>query len=300
MLLKAILVSMLEEELSRLNRIGLIAGPGESAEAFQKRVDYCLSLKQTLPKEFIKEVPFAAEDADLSRSALEESFELTRQLYDIKPSWVPCFFSNYQLAPWHGGCAWIFQKDDNTPMSAFLQLRKALHRKTTYLGIYKRKELVGHELCHVGRMMFEEPEFEEMLAYQTSSSKFQKYFGSLVRSSIEAMIFFLTVFMIAALDIMAAASGYGNFLMPLMWLKLIPLAMIAYALLRLWKSRRTFKKCLQNLRKTRQANAVIYRLTDEEIARFSKMPPDEIAAFAEKKQTEELRWKQIHPYFRLC
>ncbi len=298
MCIKAILVSMLEEELSRLNRMGLIAGPGESAEEFQKRVDYCLSLKQTLPKEFTKEVPFAAEDTDLSRSALEESFELTKKLYDINPGWVPCFFSNYQLAPWHGGCAWIFQKDDDTPMGAFLQLRKALHRKTSYLGIYKRKELVGHELCHVGRMMFDEPEFEEMLAYRTASSGFQKTFSSLVRSSIEAMIFLLTVFMIAAVDIMAAASGFGHFLMPLLWL--IPLGMIAYALLRLWRSRKTFERCLQNLGKTRQPNAVIYRLTDEEIARFSKMPAEEIAAFAEKKQGEELRWKQIYPYFRLC
>jgi hypothetical protein len=295
---------MTDEDLNRLNRQGLIAGPGETEEEFKRRVDYCLSLNETMAENFSEEVPFAKQNSRLAAPILKESFELTKKLYDVKPDWIPCFFSNYHLAPWHGGCAWIFQKSDDTPMGAFLQLRKALFRKSVYFGFYKRKELVAHELCHAARMMFEEPEFEEMLAYRTSSASFQKYLGSIARSSIEAMVFFLAVFLIVLIDIMVLVSGYEHLLEPLMWLKLIPLAMVAYAGMRLWKSGRTFRRCFKNLRKTLgasdPANAVIYRLTDEEVAKFSKMPADDILAFAKEERNKEVRWKQIYEYFRRC
>ena len=116
-----------------------------------------------------------------------------RRIYGFAPHWVPLFFSNYQLAPWHGGCAWIFQLNDNTPYAAFLQLRSAFRTQKRYLGMYERTELIAHEMAHIGRMMFEEPEFEEIIAFQSSTNRFRRFFGPLFRSSKESMLFVIVL-----------------------------------------------------------------------------------------------------------
>ena len=92
-------------------------------------------------------------------------------------------FSNERLAPWHGGCAWIFQFAEGLPTAALIQLRQVFSRQPTFLGIYHRDELLTHELVHVGRMKFEEPRFEELFAYETSTSAFRRWFGPLIQAS---------------------------------------------------------------------------------------------------------------------
>ncbi|NGX57648.1 MAG: hypothetical protein K940chlam3_00541 [Chlamydiae bacterium] len=281
-------MTLSSEELNLLNHQGFIAGPGESESDFKKRVEYCRGLKEEM-----EELP-----AD---EILKESHALTRTWFDIAPDWIPCLFSNHQLALWHGGCAWIFQKDDRTPTGAFLQLRKTFYRNSTFLGIYKRNEFIAHELCHVGRMMFEEPRFEEVLAYQTASSPLQRIFGPLVRSATEAIIFVITIMMLLMVDIMILASGYFSIYHQLMWFKLIPLGLILFALGRLLNARSTFKKSFNQLEKVlgspELTRAVIYRLTDQEIDDFAKMSSDEIRSFVEQSKEKELRWQQIYTYF---
>ena len=104
------------------------------------------------------------EDVDMKDRAfqaiLDEASFKTKELYGIQPTWTPLFFNNYQLAPWHGGCAWIFQLTENAPTAALLQLRAPFRHQPTYLNLYRRDELIAHELSHVGRMMYQEPQFE--------------------------------------------------------------------------------------------------------------------------------------------
>jgi len=275
-----------DEEIIALSREGLIAGPEESQSDFEKRVLYCKGLEKEL---------------DLPAADVTESHPMTKKWFDTEPGWVPCFFSNHQLSYWQGGCAWIFQKDDKTPTGAFLQLRKTFERQKTFLGIYKRDEFIAHELCHVGRMMFEEPKFEEVLAYQTASSSFQRYFGPILRTSGEAILFAVILMMIILIDVMTLAAGSFSLYEHLMWLKLVPLAMILFALIRLIWTRRQFVRCRSSLNRTlaseERVNAVIYRLTDREIEEFQNMSPKEIRAYGQRMAGEEIRWTQILAYF---
>ncbi len=166
-----------DTELRTLNRQGLIPGPEESSDDFRKRVEKCLK-KGISPD-----------------SALLQACGNTQILFDVRPTWVPLTYSDSGLAPWHGACAWIYA----TPLHATLQVRKRWKEKEKSWG-YSREELLSHELCHVGRMAFEEPQFEEVLAYRTSSPGYRRWAGPMVQSSGEAMGFLALVMFLLLLE----------------------------------------------------------------------------------------------------
>ena len=276
------------------NQQGLIPGPGESEKDFCRRAEYCLQLVREIDPEFEQHFPFPKEDQALGQVVMEDSSALTKKLYDIYPQWVPIFFSDYKLAPWHGGCAWIFQIREDSPTAAILQMRRAWRDKTTYLGIYKREELIAHELSHVGRMMFHERKFEEILAYQTSSARWQRWLGPIIGSAHEAMMFmsFLVLIVLADLFILFTESPF--LYMALWWLKLIPVAIVVYGLMRLWRKHSVYERCLDVLKSvTKNPHAVGYRLTDAEIKLFTKSAPEAVNEYAERLSARELRWKVI-------
>ena len=80
-----------------------------------------------------------------------------------------------------------------------------------------------------------------------------------------------------------------------MWLKLIPLGMIAFALYRLWRKQRTYKSCYNNLleiiKDPQKCNALLYRLTDKEITCFANWTGEQIQMYI-RNQTS-LRWRAI-------
>ena len=283
-----------DDKLLELNHQGLIPGPGETSETFAKRADYCLTLKQHLSEELKAEM--VAEESD-DPAVVEASNSRLSAFYDIAPSWIPVFFSNYRLPFWHGGCAWIFQTAEDSPTAALIQLRQAFRHSESYLGIYKREELLTHELVHVARMSFQEPHYEEMLAYQTAHSAFRRWFGPIVQSSMESVIFILILGLIVVFDVFLIALGRIDGYIIALWLKLIPLALVVYALMRLWRRQRSLKKCInglsQCLSNPAEARAVACRLTDSEIEAFAKMSPSEIKAYASLQAEKELRWRVI-------
>jgi len=274
-------------ELQKLNTRGLIAGPGESEEAFLSRIAYCLKLKETLiPDELIPSK--CREDGE---KVLERALPLSNKIFNITPDWVPCFITNYKLAPWHGAVAWIFQEKKETPPGAFLQIRRTLP------PWYKKEELIAHELAHVGRMQFEERRFEEMLAYESSKRGWQRYLGPLIRAPWESLLFVTLLLCILLLDFLGGASLYYK-LLPL---KLIPVGLIGLASLRLYLTRRTYAHAKEKLAKILHSSEValhvLYRLTDNEIVTLAKLPQEKIVDFIEEKKGSEIRWEQIYPYF---
>ena len=291
--------------LLELNQKGIIPGPQESETAFLERAKYCLSLQTSLRDELSKEVPFALE-LPASHEMLRSALAKTSDSFDMEPSWIPLFFSNYRLAPWHGGCAWIFQITDNAPLGALLQLQKTFRHNSSYLGIYHRDELIAHELAHVGRMAFNEPRFEEFLAYSTADSKFRRRFGPIVQSAKESMFFILVLLGTLAVDLSFLLTDYYNFFFTSLWIKIIPLSLILFAILRLWKRQIQYNKCILNLTPLlknefkpnvppmhRSAQAVIYRLTDHEIVEFSNMTANEILNYVEEHRNSSLRWRLL-------
>ncbi|WP_068468662.1 hypothetical protein [Candidatus Protochlamydia phocaeensis] len=281
-------------EWRKWNQQGLIPGPMESEEEFCRRIAFCLRLEQELVERVGADLPFAVGDK-ASQEVLQDSLKLTQDLYGISPAWVPLFFSNYQLAPWHGGCAWIFQLDDSTPTSAFLQLRACFRHQSAYLGLYQRRELIAHELAHVGRMLYQEPHFEEILAYRSSSSSWRRWLGPVVQSSKETLFFILilgTVIMAdLALLVMNAPIGYGLSI----GLKLIPIALVFLALVRLGNRQRLFERALAQLNALyldeQAARHLLYRLRDQEIELFATSTADGIRSFIQEYALQSFRWK---------
>ncbi len=244
------------DDLIKWNERGLILGPDESEESFFKR---CQQAKAASP------IPSS----------------LAKRVYDISPDWIAVKYSNKGLYFWEGGCTWI-NKSEIT-----LQLNKAFEKKETYLGLYTREELMTHELLHVARQAFEEPVFEEILAYQTSKSLFRRLFGPIFRTSKETR-FFLTSFFVCFF-----AALFSPF--P----KIFSLALVGFVgvyFFRLLRAQLIFtrtRKKLAPLVGENKALPVMVRLTDREIIRFSKKSEQEIYAYAQKLSKTHLRWKQI-------
>lgn len=275
------------EDLIYYNSIGLIPGPSESFEDFQRRALYCLNLKQDVLPQIFNANPTESK-------SLHQAFPKTKSLYGICPDWVSLIYHNEKLAPWHGGAAWIFQMDNDSPTSAVLQLRQSFLHKQSYLGVLKREELIAHELSHIGRMMFDEPKFEEMLAYRSSDSWLSRTLGPLLQSSVESLFFVLSLLLVFFLDIIALLQGGYILFQAVAWLKLLPAALILFAVIRLYRKRKQMDDCFAKLNQlvdNDKAHAILYRLTDQEILLFAKSSIDEIQKYI--KQQSELRWQVI-------
>ncbi len=287
--------TMTSHELWNYNQLGLIPGPNETDHDFLNRAEYCLKLKDELPK------ILGETNQNIDPTQFENAFFNIKESYDILPKWVPIFFTNHKLSFWHGGCAWIYQLTETTPTASFLQLRRNFLNRSKYL-FYSRDELIAHELSHVGRMMFEEPKFEEFLAYRLSPSWFRRWFGPIIQSSTESMIFLLSLVMVLILDAYFFLSGNLLSLQMIMWLKVIPLALFVSGCFRVILRHYCFNRCLKKLTQILQndekkALAVAYRLTDKEIISFSKSSLDTIKQHIHKNGATSPRWKVISLYF---
>lgn len=285
------------KDLVAFDQQGIIPGPTEDTNQYVKRAGYCLELKNKLLLDFKEQFPFSLQDMEKGEIT-ENVFVLTSSLYGIAPKWLPIFFCNYKLLPWHGAAAWIFQVEEDEPTSALIQLRSPFLQKKVFLKLYNRDELLAHEMAHVGRMLFNEPKFEELLAYRSSSSFFSRYFGPIFESSAESMTFVLILLFIVLLDALFFLYAPLSSYIQLQWLKLIPCAFIGVGLVRLYRKHKTFNRALTLLtswlKSETKANYTIYRLTDEEITLFAKMDVDEIDAFA--KFQDSLRWELIKKF----
>lgn len=281
-----------DKELLQYHLWGFVPGSKESEYQFLKRVNYCKQLKNNLD-ESIEACLNAPASEELTQEVFSEAFIISEKIYDIKPSWIPLMFSNYKLAPWHGGCAWIFQVDAETPPGALLQLRQRYRSAKSLYGFYPRSQLVAHEFVHIGRMVFEESKFEEMLAYQTSSSWITRNLGPIVESSKESVFFVLILGLIFGINIFLYYHQLLSF--PLL---LLPVAIAGYAFWRLWRKRTIFNKCMDNLTEclTNKTDAqhVIFRLTDEEITNFATFSPEKIKSTFRQNRDTSLRWRLLN------
>jgi hypothetical protein len=276
-----------DQQILNLNSLGFVPGPTETEREFEERSIYGLNLSENWPQ------VIPTEEVILTTGQVsEKAISKAKQLFDISPKWVPVFFSNYKLMPWHGGSAWIFQENENLPTSAFFQLNAHFRNNPKFLGLYERDELLAHEMSHVGRMMFEEPKFEELLAYRTSNSRFRRYFGPIVQSSHESVCFLMFMCFIFFLDFYTLTMADDESFLSIQWLKIIPMILVILAIYRLWINQSTFKAALSNLKKlTSHSDAVVYRLKDNEIELFAKSTQDEIRAYIHTQKS--LRWRLI-------
>ncbi len=274
---------MTNDELDRLREKGFIAAEHENEEEFKKRIAFCESLTANFTS-----------DPSLSQR-LAEGIAHLYPLYGIAPRWIPLFYSNKGLPPWQAGCAWIFETEKGGPSGATIQLRKKFYRSSTYFSLPLR-ELIAHELSHVGRLAFNEPKYEEFFAYETATTSFRKRYGPLFQSAYESL-FLLLLFFIPLLFSLYALFTYTT-LEPLrmLSLQLLPLAYIFFLLYRLARRRASFTATRSKLQSlySNEAGPIFYMLTDSEIESFPKMEEKEIDEYL--RSTTSLRKQQILSY----
>ncbi len=267
---------MNENELLSYNQLGLIPGPAENKEDFFLRAAYSLNIQSKIQGNSLN-IDTALKDA--------------QDIYDISPAWVPILHEKKGLFPWHGGSIWIFQLKEKDPLCALIQLNPQCRWK-------KAEEIALHELCHIGRLAFQEPKFEEVIAYRSSKSRFSKYLGGLIQNQIESLLFVITLALILIVDLYLLLNGTLEQMITLSWLKLIPACMILYAFARNFILQRQFDSALKNIEPffTRPM-AALYRLTDHEIIQFSKWKKEKIKSYIDTQ--ESLRWKVIRLAYSL-
>jgi hypothetical protein len=196
----------------------LIPGPDESEEQFYRRV---------------------GNSPPLDLPVWEEASATTRTLFGFAIDWVPLTYSTKNLSLWEGGATWIDEKD-----LPAIQL-KPQFQKGSFLG-YKRSEVLSHEALHAARMRFDQPKFEEMLAYATSPHRWKRLLGPVFS---RRWVFPLLL-----------VSLFAGLFYP--YVSCVVMAVVAVALVRVhWQLRR----CL-----TVFPRSVVVCMTDGEIATASK------------------------------
>lgn len=208
---------MKDEELVEYFRKGLIPGPSETEEVFLERVKDCLAL---------------------SHSEWSEAAEKTLPKFGFAIDWVPIEYSNRKLAWWEGAATWIGKKP-------LIQLRTRF-QKGTFLG-YSRTDILAHEAIHAARLRFEEPLFEEILAYAIAPRRWKQFLGPVFTHSWELLIF------------LAAFVAGG------VWLFVPLLVFIGWLGWLSWRQL-AFKRCLR-----KWPLSVVLCLTDSEI-RHCRLP----------------------------
>ena len=146
------------KEHKTLGLAGIIPGPDETESDFVKRIDILKNLGRN--NLFLKEEEFEPLICDFHGLG-------------AKPKWIPLVYSNRRLFPWQGGVSWTINPPEGTPFP-LVQLRKGF-KKGRFL-FNDREEVLHHEAVHAMRLAFNEPRFEEILAYFHSKKKWRALF----------------------------------------------------------------------------------------------------------------------------
>jgi hypothetical protein len=142
-------------------------------------------------------------------------------------------------------------------------------------------------------MMYDEPEFEEILAYRTTSKKLRKWLGPIIQSSRESLLFMGTVALITMANFALLALEYPLPLHIALSMWLIPLILFLMAFIRLAKRQWIFKQCCRQLKtvfglSAQKAHSLVYRLSDNEISLFARSSPGAIGTFMSEQ--DSFRW----------
>lgn len=263
------------EELENSYKEGLIPSEDENEIGFLARRDYCLNIKKSLIEHLGSEAPPLTE----STSSL---FRSAKEVYGISPLWTPVAYTNEKLLPWQGAAAWIFELTKGAPLSAMIQIRT---KTWSFFG--SKDEIMTHEVSHIGRMAYQEKGYEEFLAYQSSPSRFRRYFGPLFRSSFESIFFMSLLILVVMFDFALLMSGSIAWYDRFMIFKLVPAIYLLYFVLRLVLQHQTFQKTLKKVGDFK----VVYLLLDCEIEAFSKkkVAREDIEKYFEEGKEKSLR-----------
>lgn len=273
------------QDLKALGKQGFIPGPEESEECFLQRV--------SVAQHFAKEPQNFLQDKRL------EPFNVdTLDQLGAYPDWVQQTYSNKKLLPWQAAATWIFESADNVKLSV-IQLRNRF-RSGSFLGYY-RDEILVHEAIHAMRVAFEEPRFEEILAYYYSPKKWRRALGALFRTPNQALFFMgliVSSLLIQVIAVVWLPFQLFSHLQLVIWLPLIDLVLRGAVLI---KDRRLLRKALKKLcklfPKQHHPFVIALRLKDAEIQKIALASVEDLLIYIKDKSTTSIRWQQILAQF---
>ena len=287
------------EELTALDAAGFIAGCGETEAEYLDRVsgiraahaDFLDRLQASGAAEALEGLTVRSEDA-IPAEFYDAPAEMTQNLYGFEVRHVPGFFLSRKVGLLWGGC---LIGDPELNFSLFL-LRGTFRNRKNWL-FYSRDELLAHELCHSARQSLGETTLEEFFAYQTSPSRLRRNFGNCFIRDRDAVLFVLPSLLLLLAELAR------NFLFPafpawMFWI--LALVYPVYLLIRNQISLNLVKRANKALIRcgVQKPFAVMFRCTREElqiIAGFAS--PDELHAFVQEREKDEVRWRIIRERF---
>ena len=277
-----------------LDSHGLIAAPGETLESFAARIDELLRTRArfdlctddgTGADSLEAEVGFKVGTVEpIEAELMAEAADKTEKLFGFRADWVPAFFPTRGLGLLWGGCTVI--TDSGFPV---FFLRRGFRARPKWF-IYRRDELLAHELCHAVRGCLEDEPYEEHFAYMTSDSTFRRWSGNCFRREWDAIIFLIPVVLLLLAQIVVY-TGLLN--LPIWPFWIIAFAFPAFLIVRNIPDRRTFFAARAKLEKAGFANpdAALFRMTSDEIRTLARTPDGQIESYLENKSAAELRWQ---------
>lgn len=163
--------------LCRADEAGLLMAPGESADAFARRLD---RLRKELPEHLPAGLP------EVSGPIREKAEEITFSRYGFRASWLPVYYSTRETGHFSAGVSVIL--DDLLPL---VYLSGAFLKKKRHRG-YDPAETLAHESVHAARTAFpENSSYDEYFPCQVHASRFRRLAGNLFRRWYIPLLFFL-------------------------------------------------------------------------------------------------------------
>lgn len=252
-------------DLKDLTSKGIICGPYETANDFENRVSFLTHIKEHLP---LIALHLKTEEPLYLQTMKVESL-------DLYVDWLITQNSSKELLFWEAAAAWSFEIDR-------VSLSLIRYKKNSSIS---PQELLKHELIHAIRSSFPDSIYEEVLAYQVSSSCFRRFFGPLFHSAKETLFFLLS-----------SLLPLIGFIKP----ELFPSLTLAFCfistcfLVRLCVYQLLFHRALATIKRlflTSSPLKIALHLTYKEMLFFSYAQKETIKKFISKQK--DLRWKQI-------
>lgn len=271
---------------SRINEKGFIPGPEETTKAFLQRIQPYLDKKL---------------DPLLQVTLCNQEVEEILRPFDLKNlNWVPLEYSKNGLLPWQAA---VTEVEDQCVQ---IKLNPRLKERKKIWGV-KREEIIAHELLHAARMAFPDGHYEELLVSLSEKSAWRRWLRSLVSRTWEGWALIvgitisLSVMLVALLEPEAFYVAFENLFwaIGLLLMLLSPyLLFLSFGVRQVWRVWR-LQGCAFKLRPLLHDEsailALLYRLTDKEIAFFAKSSLSQIAHYVKKE--ESLRWRVLRCYF---
>lgn len=286
-----------EEDLDALVSLddhGLLIGPSETLNDYCKRLHILKEKLAELVKVKDKTTLYdmtLIQDDKIPLSVFKECESLTEKLYRFKNDWVAGYFTNETMGLLFAGGA-IYSFDEFFPL--FI-IRKAYKKKKKWF-IYSRIELMAHELTHIAHVAYKTENYEELFAYQTSTSAFRRLIGGMFRTPKDSYLMLGSAFFASISQIINTLvrepDQYWDFPMPLIFG--IAAFALAWLIQNYLRTVGVFKAAGKRIsRKFGEENrlAILFRCTEVEIATISKMDALAFDQFLKDKSEKSLRWR---------